>query len=291
MATSSELTLKWYHCLPLSMVLHLILLCFLAFFCPSLFLQPTALPVLPPTRVARMPDVYFDAEPVAIESPQHISANDDPFLPPSEELLTLPDIPIPSPQHKTVAREEQKPEKEKKYPPSTLPTSSKTETTSTPQARDDRDVSGSAPDNRGLVSDSSPSATANATGVGAAVPPAAPQLAPPNSNGSGMPPAQQDDAHAWKTYSALLSAHFKKHKVYPEMAKRLKLSGTVWIAMEIRRDGHILSAEIVQSSNHPLLDNAALDAVWRANPVPSFPSEVTTPSRKFRIPYQYRLRP
>lgn len=284
MATSSELTLKWYHCLPLSVALHLVLLCLLALTVPSLFLQPTAwLPSSSPT-VAHFPEVYFDATPAAIEPPQGISADDDPFLPPSE-TPTLPDIPLPSPPHKTVTREEQKPEKE--YSPSALPTPSKTETTPSPQTLDGKD-SGSTSDIRDSVS--APSAS-DASVRGAALFSGASPL-PPAANSGPLPsPAQPDDAHAWKTYSAHLSAHFKKHKIYPEMAKRLKLSGTVWIALEIRRDGHILSAEIVQSSNHAILDNAALDAVRRANPVPPFPSDVTAPTRKFRIPYQYRLRP
>ena len=50
---------------------------------------------------------------------------------------------------------------------------------------------------------------------------------------------------------------------YPEIAKNLKISGTVRIALKVAPNGSIVSAEVI--GGHPLLAKAAIDAVqqWR----------------------------
>jgi len=53
---------------------------------------------------------------------------------------------------------------------------------------------------------------------------------------------------------------------YPPLAAQIHLEGTVRLHAIISRDGSIRSLEVV--SGHPLLDQAALDAVrqWRYHP-------------------------
>jgi TonB family protein len=50
---------------------------------------------------------------------------------------------------------------------------------------------------------------------------------------------------------------------YPEIAKRLKLRGTVRVAAKVEPDGRVSSAQVI--GGHPLLAHAALYAVqkWR----------------------------
>jgi TonB family protein len=50
---------------------------------------------------------------------------------------------------------------------------------------------------------------------------------------------------------------------YPEMARTLKLSGSVKIAVRVAPNGKVISAEIL--GGHPLLAQVAVDAVrqWR----------------------------
>jgi protein TonB len=54
--------------------------------------------------------------------------------------------------------------------------------------------------------------------------------------------------------------------VYPSMARNARISGTVYLLGVIATDGTIQSLHVV--SGHPLLVNAALDAVrqWRYKP-------------------------
>ena len=116
---------------------------------------------------------------------------------------------------------------------------------------------------------------------------------PGSTDPSGNTPgsaSESQDAAIWRAYTATLSAHFKKKRLYPEMARRLKLTGTVWILVEIRRDGTLLNAQIETSSGSDLLDQAALNSARSSAPVPPFPQGITATSRKVRIPYQYSLR-
>ena len=59
---------------------------------------------------------------------------------------------------------------------------------------------------------------------------------------------------------------------YPDEARRRRLEGQVVISVAIRRDGTVERAEVVDSSGHPLLDQAALRIVRLAEPYPPLPA-------------------
>ena len=99
-----------------------------------------------------------------------------------------------------------------------------------------------------------------------------------------------DEIRHWNAYARQLSAHFKKFKKYPAMAQRLKLAGTTWIRLEIRNDGSIVDAQIDKSSGHDILDEAALQAARDAQPLPPFPPQIASKTRKIRIPYHFSLK-
>ena len=66
------------------------------------------------------------------------------------------------------------------------------------------------------------------------------------------------------------------------MARRLKLTGTVWVLLELRRNGTLISAQIAQSSGVPILDEAAIEAATQATPVPSFPAQTADLTKKIK---------
>ena len=114
------------------------------------------------------------------------------------------------------------------------------------------------------------------------------QQTPQNAGiANGQP--QPDEAEIWRTYTKLLSAHFKKYKHYPEMARKQRLTGTVIVSIEIRSDGTIDDVQIEQSSGTAMLDQAAVQSVRRASPTPPFPGGVQAKSRKVTIPYRYQI--
>ncbi len=64
---------------------------------------------------------------------------------------------------------------------------------------------------------------------------------------------------------------------YPDEARRRQLSGTVVINIGIRRNGSVERADIVQSSDIPLLDDAALRIAKLAEPYPPLPKTPGNP--------------
>ena len=58
---------------------------------------------------------------------------------------------------------------------------------------------------------------------------------------------------------------------YPDEARRRRIGGLVVISVGVRRDGSVESSRIVQSSNIPMLDNAALRIVKLSEPFAPLP--------------------
>ena len=69
-------------------------------------------------------------------------------------------------------------------------------------------------------------------------------------------------------------AKSKVQPVYPELARKMNLSGTVKIQVVVAPNGQVKDAHIV--GGHPVLANAALDAAkkWRFEPAPTDSSGV-----------------
>ena len=62
---------------------------------------------------------------------------------------------------------------------------------------------------------------------------------------------------------------------YPDAAKRQKLYGSLRLLVSILPNGSIQKTEILQSSGHAILDQAALDIVMLASPYEPFPPELS----------------
>ncbi len=56
--------------------------------------------------------------------------------------------------------------------------------------------------------------------------------------------------------------------VYPELSRKFRETGTVWLLLHVLEDGHIGAVKIMRSSGFPRLDRAAADAArrWRLTP-------------------------
>jgi protein TonB len=70
-----------------------------------------------------------------------------------------------------------------------------------------------------------------------------------------------------------------KHQNYPASAKKEKQEGIVRLAFTIDRNGHVLKRSIAGSSGFSTLDQAALNMIDDASPLPNVPSDFF-PSKK-----------
>lgn len=88
-------------------------------------------------------------------------------------------------------------------------------------------------------------------------------------------------------YPAQVLAWIERHKRYPSRASDRRLEGEAVVALTLDRRGRLRRVELVQSSGHALLDEAAIDAVRRADPFPR-PETGNWTRRRFEVPLRFR---
>lgn len=98
-------------------------------------------------------------------------------------------------------------------------------------------------------------------------------------------PARSPPAHAASRLSPQRHAQRKlaEHLFYPAEAIAKGLEGDVRLLLTLDQDGGILDAQVVSSSGHRLLDQAALDAAHAMRRVPN------TGMRELILPVEFRL--
>ena len=90
-------------------------------------------------------------------------------------------------------------------------------------------------------------------------------------------------------YFSLLIAWLNQHKDYPPAVKEKQQQGTVVLAFSIDRSGTVLTSRVQESSGYPLLDQAALDMLARANPLPAMPDSMPRQRLRLAVPIEYSL--
>lgn len=97
----------------------------------------------------------------------------------------------------------------------------------------------------------------------------------------GVSPARwQSRLHAW----------LKRHQRYPSESRSKREEGTVQVAFTIDPSGRVTSSRVTRSSGSPALDQAALDMLRRASPVPAPPKEIAKASMPISLPVAFDLR-
>jgi TonB family protein len=77
--------------------------------------------------------------------------------------------------------------------------------------------------------------------------------------------------------------------IYPATARRRGVAGTVLLELIVKPTGEIENVSLVQSSSHPELDGAALDAVRAVRPRP-FPPDLPRRALRVHLPIAFELR-
>lgn len=91
-------------------------------------------------------------------------------------------------------------------------------------------------------------------------------------------------------YIAKLRLWLERHKDYPKLARRKRMQGVVLLYFRVGRDGTVMAQEIREDSGHVLLDEAALEMLARATPLPAFPQDMQGDYLDVVLPVEYSLR-
>ncbi|KQW21344.1 energy transducer TonB [Afipia sp. Root123D2] len=97
-------------------------------------------------------------------------------------------------------------------------------------------------------------------------------------------------AAALPSYRQRLAAHLQRYKQYPSSARSAHEEGTAMVTFTVTRSGSVTGVRLSRSSGHPSLDREAMDAIRRAQPLPSFPPEMTQSAMMFPVPFSFHLR-
>jgi protein TonB len=94
--------------------------------------------------------------------------------------------------------------------------------------------------------------------------------APAGVSSSG-PASPEVEGQARTDYESVLLAHLRNYFFYPDQARERRLRGAVEVRLSLARDGQVLGAWVQTSSGEAVLDDAALELVRRAQPMPAIP--------------------
>ncbi len=100
----------------------------------------------------------------------------------------------------------------------------------------------------------------------AAVPMEAPQ-----SSGSADGKARAQEIQA--RYTQQISLWIDRHKIYPDAAREKGQKGQVLVRIRVDRQGNIKFSAIETPTGYDLIDQAALQMIQRANPLPAPPAD------------------
>jgi protein TonB len=93
-------------------------------------------------------------------------------------------------------------------------------------------------------------------------------------------------------YLARVAAHIQHYLRLPYMPSASVRNSTPQVLVHLvwRRDGTVMILEVAHSSDHSRIDDAAVDAIRRAQPLPPFPPELRGESINGRIPVLFIYR-
>ena len=113
--------------------------------------------------------------------------------------------------------------------------------------------------------------------------------AAPKATGSGNQSSLGGRPGAAKNYFSSLMAWLNTHKNYPKLAKKNKEQGIVKLKFTVTREGDISNASIHTSSGYQRLDQAAIQMLRAASPVPPIPNDLGRSTLTLVIPIEYSL--
>lgn len=93
----------------------------------------------------------------------------------------------------------------------------------------------------------------------------------------------------YEAYASEVVRQLNRHKVYPEVALKLRQQGRVKVRFRVDRSGDVLNAEILEKSAHDPLNNAAKRLIDEIRNFRPFPDEVKDTTWLFTVPIEYTM--
>ncbi|SDS35252.1 protein TonB [Halopseudomonas sabulinigri] len=109
------------------------------------------------------------------------------------------------------------------------------------------------------------------------------------STGTGNATTAGGTSSATKSYYSMLAAKLARYKRYPSASRRRNEQGTPVLYFVVGRDGSVSQASIRTSSGFERLDQAVLDMLKRATPLPEFTDDMTEQQLPITIPVEFKL--
>ncbi|HEX7783921.1 MAG TPA: TonB family protein [Sphingobium sp.] len=117
-------------------------------------------------------------------------------------------------------------------------------------------------------------------------PPVPETTAPKNMAAPSVNRLASDAKQNWE---GVILAHLERFRRYPARARAARQQGITYVRFKMNRAGMVLSSTIVQKSGSFDLDQAALDTLQRAQPLPAIPAD-RPDVVELTIPVEFKLR-
>jgi protein TonB len=100
----------------------------------------------------------------------------------------------------------------------------------------------------------------------------------------------ESQAPQFLSYLDQVKNRIHRHWIFPPAARQSRQTGRLRAVFTVSPEGDLLRIIVEESSGHPILDHAALEAVRGAAPFDPFPDHIQLPRLSIRANFDYRIR-
>ena len=98
------------------------------------------------------------------------------------------------------------------------------------------------------------------------------------------------EASNFSGYIRAINQRINDNFVYPAIAKKMKMEGSLRLSLRIQRSGRLLGVELKKSSGFGVLDENAIKIVKDSAPYPPFPPEINQEELQIDLPVIYEIK-
>jgi len=106
---------------------------------------------------------------------------------------------------------------------------------------------------------------------------------------SPRPVPEVVDQRIFDKYLNTLQVLIASTKQYPESARKSGMEGKAVVQFTVMKNGKVKNIRLVSKTNHPYLDEEAVNAVKRAAPFSNFPDEISKSFLEIVLPFRFKL--